>query len=108
MSENNSDLKTNQLDCVRTSLVCLVESEAEEMLSNGQNPHAKRILDACDKLFRWGSTTRGHLTAEQRAQSSRTSRSSGVICGVAFRSPLMSRYSLPEEWRAAGLPTVTT
>jgi hypothetical protein len=36
------------------------------MLSSGQNPHAKRILDACDKLFRWGSATRGHLTEEQR------------------------------------------
>ncbi len=47
-------------------LLFLIESEAEEMLSNGQNPHAKRILDACDKLFRWGSATRGHLTEEQR------------------------------------------
>jgi hypothetical protein len=36
------------------------------MLNNGQNPHAKRILDACDKLFRWGSATRGQLTEEQR------------------------------------------
>ena len=66
MSENNNDLKTNQLDSVQTSLVCLIDSEAEEMLSNGQNPNAKRILDACDKLFRRGSTTRGHLTEEQR------------------------------------------
>jgi hypothetical protein len=66
MSENNSDLKTNQLDSVQTSLICLIESEAEEMLNNGQNPHAKRILDACDKLFRWGSATRGQLTEEQR------------------------------------------
>ena len=66
MSESNNDLKTNQLDSVQTSLVCLIESEAVEMLSIGQNPHAKRILDACDKLFRWGSATRGHLTEEQR------------------------------------------
>ena len=36
------------------------------MLSKGANPHAKRILDACDKLFRWGSAARGHLTLEQR------------------------------------------
>jgi hypothetical protein len=68
MSENNNDLKTNQLDSVQTSLVCLIESEAEEMLSKGNSPHAKRILDACDKLFRWGSATRGQLTAEQRAR----------------------------------------
>ena len=66
MSENNNDLKTNQLDSVQTSLVCLIESEAVEILSSGQNPHAKRILDACGKLFRWGSTMRGHLTEEQR------------------------------------------
>jgi len=26
----------------------------------------KRILDACDNLFRWGSATRGHLREEQR------------------------------------------
>jgi len=49
-----------------TSLACLIDSEAEEMLGAGQNPHAKRILDACDKLFRWGSATRGQLTEEQR------------------------------------------
>jgi len=66
MKESNSELKTNQLDSVQTSLVCLIESEAEEMLNNGQNSHAKRILGACDKLFRWGSATRGHLTEEQR------------------------------------------
>jgi hypothetical protein len=36
------------------------------MLSVGQNARAKRILDACDKLFRWGSATRGQLTDEQR------------------------------------------
>ena len=66
MSENNNDLKTNQLDSVQTSLICLIESEAVEMLSSGQYPHAKRILDACDKLFRWGSATRGQLSAEQR------------------------------------------
>jgi hypothetical protein len=36
------------------------------MLTSGQNPHAKRILDACDKLFPWGSATRGQLTEEQR------------------------------------------
>ena len=66
MSENNSDLKTNQLDSVQTSLVCLIESEAEEMLRSGQSQHVKRILDACDKLFRWGSATRGQLTEEQR------------------------------------------
>jgi hypothetical protein len=52
MKESNSDLKTNQLDSVQTSLISLIESEAEEMLSAGQNPHAKRTLDACDKLFR--------------------------------------------------------
>jgi hypothetical protein len=66
MKENNNDLKTNQLDSVQTSLICLIESEAEEMLTDGQNPHAKRILEACDKLFRWGSATRGQLTADQR------------------------------------------
>lgn len=66
MKESNSELKTNQLDSVQTSLICLIESEAEEMLSKGANPHAKRILDACDKLFRWGSAARGHLTLEQR------------------------------------------
>ena len=58
----------NQLDSVQTSLVSLIESEAEEMLSKGSSPHAKRILDACDKLFRWGSATRGQLTEEQRAR----------------------------------------
>jgi hypothetical protein len=47
---------------VQTSLICLIESEAEETLSAGQNPHAKRILDACDKLLRCGSATRGQLT----------------------------------------------
>jgi hypothetical protein len=62
MNENNNDLKTNQLDSVQTSLVCLVESEAEEMLTSGQNQHAKRILDACHKPFRWGTATRGQLT----------------------------------------------
>jgi hypothetical protein len=36
------------------------------MLSAGQNPHAKRILDACDKLFRWGSAMRGQFMEEQR------------------------------------------
>ena len=66
MSESNNDLKTNQLDSVQRSLICLIESEAEEMLTSGQNPHAKRILDACDKLFPWGSATRGQLTEEQR------------------------------------------
>ena len=66
MSESNNDLKTNQLDSVQRSLICLIESAAEEMLTSGQNPHAKRILDACDKLFHWGSATRGQLTEEQR------------------------------------------
>jgi hypothetical protein len=66
MKESNGELKTNQLDSVQTSLICLIESEAEEMLRKGANPHAKRIIDACDKLFRWGSATRGHLTDEQR------------------------------------------
>ena len=70
MKENNSELKTNQLDSVQTSLICLIESEAEEMLRNGQNPHAKRIIDACDKLFRWGSATRRHLTEEQHERLS--------------------------------------
>jgi len=41
-------------------------TQAEEMLSKGNSQRAKRILEACDKLFRWGSTTRRHLTAEQR------------------------------------------
>jgi hypothetical protein len=36
------------------------------MMNNGRNSHAKRILDACDKLFRWGSATLGQLTEEQR------------------------------------------
>jgi hypothetical protein len=66
MSENNNDLKTNQLDSVQTPLICLIESEAAEMLNKGSSPHAKRIIDACDKLFRWGSATRGQLTEEQR------------------------------------------
>ena len=66
MKESDSELKTNQLDSVQTSLICLIESEAEEMLKTGSNPHAKRILDACDKLFRWGSAARGQLTAAQR------------------------------------------
>ena len=35
MSENNNDLKTNQLDSVQTSLICLIESEVEEILTNG-------------------------------------------------------------------------
>jgi dsDNA-binding SOS-regulon protein len=70
MNGSNNDLKTNQLDSVQTSLVCLIESEAEEILSAGQNAHAKRILDACDKLFRWGSATRGQLTEEQRERLS--------------------------------------
>jgi hypothetical protein len=65
-NKNNNDLRTSQLDSVQTSLVCLIESEAEEMLKSGQNPHARRIVDACDKLFRWGSATRGQLTEEQR------------------------------------------
>jgi len=62
MKENGSDLKTNQLGGVQTSLVCLIDSEAEEMPGSGQNPQGKRILDACDKLFRRGSATRGRLT----------------------------------------------
>jgi hypothetical protein len=40
------------------------------MLSAGQNPHAKRILDACNKLYRWGSATHGQLTPEQRERLS--------------------------------------
>ena len=55
MNANNNDLKTNQLDSVQTSLVCPIESEAEEMLIAGQNAHAKGILDASNKLFLWGS-----------------------------------------------------
>jgi hypothetical protein len=70
MNENNNDLKTNQLDSVQTSLICLIESEADKMLTSGQNPHAKRILDACDKLFHWSSATRGQLTEEQRERRS--------------------------------------
>lgn len=73
MNENKQELKTNQLDSVQTSLICLIESEAEELLSSGQNAQAKRILDACDKLFRWGSATRGQLTEEQRQRLSRMS-----------------------------------
>jgi hypothetical protein len=53
-------------DSVQTSLICLIESEAEETLSDGRNPRAKRILDAGDELFRWDSATRGQLTEEQR------------------------------------------
>jgi hypothetical protein len=68
MGENDGDLKTNQPDSMQTSLVRLIESEAEEMLSDGQNPHAKRIHDACDKPFRWGSAARGRLTAERRGR----------------------------------------
>jgi hypothetical protein len=70
MSEDNNELKTNQLDSVQTSLICLIDSEAEEMLKAGQNSHAKRILDACDNLFRWVSATRGHLIEEQRERLS--------------------------------------
>lgn len=66
MSENNSDLKTNQLVSLQTSLACLIESEAKETLSYGQNLHAKQILDACDKISRWGSATRGQFTEELR------------------------------------------
>jgi hypothetical protein len=63
MKENNSEFKTNSLDSVQTSLVCLIESEAEAM---GNNAHAKRIREACAKLFKWGSATRGQLTAEDK------------------------------------------
>ena len=34
MKESSSELKTNQLDSVQTSLICLIESEAEEMLKS--------------------------------------------------------------------------
>ena len=36
------------------------------MLSKGNRQHVRRILDACDKLFRRGSATRGELIEEQR------------------------------------------
>lgn len=67
MSDNNG-FKTNPLDSVQTSLLCLIEGEAEELLGDGPNPHAKRILDACDKLFRWADASRIQLTDEQRAK----------------------------------------
>jgi hypothetical protein len=47
-----------------------LDPSTEEMLINGQNPHAKRILDACDKLFLCCSTARGQLTEEQRERLS--------------------------------------
>jgi hypothetical protein len=65
---DTSEFKTNQLDSVQTSLVCLIGSEAEELLQGGPNPQAKRILDACDKLFRWADAARIQLTDEQRAK----------------------------------------
>jgi hypothetical protein len=78
-------LKTNQLDSVQTSLICLIESDAEETLSAGQNPHAKRILDACDKLFRWGSATRGHFTAERCGRLNAMSLDE-IIAALAYAS----------------------
>jgi len=54
------------------------------------NPHAKRILDACDKLFRWGSATRGHLTEEQRAMLSEMSLDD-VIEALTARQPMEAR-----------------
>lgn len=35
-------------------------------VERGAEHARKRILDACDKLFRWGPATRGQLTEEQR------------------------------------------
>jgi hypothetical protein len=66
MNVSNNELKTSQLDSVQSSLVCLIEGESEEMLRSGQSSNAKRILDACDKRFRWGAATRGQLSEEQR------------------------------------------
>jgi hypothetical protein len=84
MSEKNSEFKTNQLDSVQTSLVCLIESEAEQM---GNNAHAKRIREACNKLFRWGSATRGQLTAEQRDRLNEMSVED-IIAVIAEQQPI--------------------
>ena len=62
-----NELRTNPLDSVQLSLICLIESEAKELLAQGRNPHARRVVDACDKLIRWSESTRGQLTPEQRA-----------------------------------------
>ena len=82
-------MKTNQLDSLQTSLICLIESEAEVMLSAGRNPRLKRILDARDKLFRWGSATRGHFTAEQCGRLNAMSLDE-VIAAPAYAS--LPRY----------------
>jgi hypothetical protein len=66
MNDNKEALRTNRLDSVQLSLICLIESEAKELLAEGRNPHARRVADACDKLIRWSESTRGHLTPEQR------------------------------------------
>lgn len=83
MSESNNVFKTNQLDSVQTSLVCLIESEAEAM---GNNPHAKRIREACDKLFRWGSAARRELTLEERAILNAMSIEE-IIAAIAAHQP---------------------
>jgi hypothetical protein len=66
MNDNKEALRTNRLDSVQLSLICLIESEAKELLVEGRNPHARRVADACDKLIRWSESTRGHLTLAQR------------------------------------------
>jgi|SRR5262245_31595657 len=94
MKESVGELKTNQLDSVQTSLICLIESEAEEMLKRGGNPHAKRILEACDKLFRWGSATRGHLTEEQRERLN-TMSLDDVIAALIAKQPIRADGAIP-------------
>lgn len=66
MNENKTELRTNPLDSVQLSLICLIESEAKELLEQGRNPHARRVADACDKLIRWSESARGQLSPEQR------------------------------------------
>jgi hypothetical protein len=66
MNENKTELRTNPLDSVQLSLICLIESEAKELLEQGRNPHARRVADACNKLIRWSESTRRQLSPEQR------------------------------------------
>ena len=55
------------------------------MLSNGNSQYANRIIDACDKLFRLGSATRGQLTAEQRQRpNAMTLKEPGSMPGFRF------------------------
>jgi hypothetical protein len=66
MNENRTELRTNPLDSVQLSLICLIESEAKALLEQGRDPHARRVADACDKLIRWSESERGQLSPEQR------------------------------------------